>query len=191
MKIYFATHNLNKLKEVNAILNQYEVIGLNDLGITNEIPETGTTLDENAFLKANYLFENYKIDCFADDTGLEVVSLNGAPGVYSARYAGAQKDNTANIQLLLHNLNDTENRAARFRTVICLFLNGQQHTFEGIVNGHITRELSGSEGFGYDPVFIPEGYDITFAEMSLEEKNSISHRGRAIKKLSDYLSPTI
>jgi XTP/dITP diphosphohydrolase len=190
MKICFATHNENKIREVRSILHPIEIVGLTELGQQEEIPETGQTLDENSLLKAQFLFEKFQFNCFADDTGLEVESLNGAPGVYSARYAGNQKDNQANIDLLLKNLEGITNRNARFRTVISLILNGETLTFEGIVNGRITEGLSGREGFGYDPVFIPEGYDITFAQMSLKEKNNISHRGKAIKKLVDYLSST-
>jgi len=190
MKICFATHNENKLREVRSILNPIKVVGLTELGQQEEIPETGQTLDENSLLKSQFVFTKFQVNCFADDTGLEVESLNGAPGVYSARYAGDQKDNRANIDLLLKNLEGITNRNARFRTVISLILNGETLTFEGIVNGRITEGLSGSEGFGYDPIFIPEGYDITFAQMSLEEKNSISHRGKAIKKLVDYLRST-
>lgn len=187
MKICFATHNENKIREVRELLDPIEIIGLTELSQDEEIPETGQTLDENSLIKAEFLFSKFKVNCFADDTGLEVEALDGAPGVYSARYAGDQKDNQANINLLLQNLTGIKNRNARFRTVISLILNGQTVTFEGIVNGQITKELSGSEGFGYDPVFIPEGYDITFAEMSLDEKNKISHRGRAVRKLVDYL----
>lgn len=190
MRICFATHNENKLREVRSILSPIKVVGLTELGQHEEIPETGQTLDENSLLKAKFLFHKFQVNCFADDTGLEVESLNGAPGVYSARYAGDQKNNKANIQLLLQNLKGIKNRNAQFRTVISLILNGETLTFEGIVNGRITEELSGNEGFGYDPIFIPEGYDITFAQMSMEEKNNISHRGKAIKKLVDYLRST-
>ncbi|MFT7034722.1 MAG: XTP/dITP diphosphohydrolase [Cyclobacteriaceae bacterium] len=190
MKICFATHNENKLREVRSILHPTKIVGLTELGQHEEIPETGQTLDENSLLKAQFLFTKFQLNCFADDTGLEVESLNGSPGVYSARYAGDKKDNQANIDLLMKNLEGITNRNARFRTVISLILNGETLTFEGIVNGRITEELSGSEGFGYDPIFIPEGYDITFAQMSLEEKNSISHRGKALKKLVDYLRST-
>ena len=190
MEICFATHNENKIREVRILLHPIKIVGLTELGQHEEIPETGQTLDENSLLKAQFLFSKFQVNCFADDTGLEVESLNGAPGVYSARYAGDKKDNQANIDLLLQNLEGIENRNARFRTVISLILNGETFTFEGVVNGRITKDISGSEGFGYDPIFMPEGYDITFAEMSLEEKNSISHRGKAIKKLVDYLRST-
>lgn len=190
MEICFATHNENKIREVRSLLHPIKIVGLTELGQHEEIPETGQNLDENSLLKAQFLFSKFKVNCFADDTGLEVESLNGAPGVYSARYAGDKKDNQANIDLLLQNLEGIEDRNARFRTVISLILNGETFTFEGIVNGRITENISGSEGFGYDPIFIPDGYDITFAEMSLEEKNSISHRGKAIKKLVDYLRST-
>ncbi len=187
MKICFATHNENKLREVKALLDPIEVVGLNDLGQTEEIPEDGVTLDENAAIKARFVAEKYQINCFADDTGLEVEALDGAPGVYSARYAGPQKDNQANIDLLLTNLKGVNNRKARFRTVIHLILDGETIALDGIVNGEITHERSGTDGFGYDPVFRPEGYDITFAEMSMDAKNKISHRGRAIRKLVQHL----
>ena len=188
MKICFATHNSNKLKEVQEILKQFEIFGLDDIGCKEEIPETGSTLVENSKIKAEYVWQTYKISCFADDTGLEVDALNGAPGVYSARYAGDQKNNSANIELLLKNLKSETIRSARFKTVITLILNGEVHLFEGVVEGNITDELKGNEGFGYDPVFIPDGYDRTFAEMSSDEKNAISHRGRAIAKLVDFLN---
>ena len=187
MKICFATHNENKLREVRRLLPGFEVVGLNDLGITEEIVEDGATLDENATIKAEYVWKKCGVDCFADDTGLEVSNLNGAPGVYSARYAGNQKNNQANIELLLKNLTGKSDRSARFRTVICLIQNGDKTLFEGIVKGRITNELHGTEGFGYDPVFTPEGFGSTFAEMAMEEKNKISHRGRAIQQLISFL----
>lgn len=188
MKICFATHNENKLREVRSLLKEIEIVGLRDLGQQVEIPEGGNTLDENAGIKAGFVWDNYQVNCFADDTGLEVDALDGAPGVYSARYAGEAKDSAANMKLLLENLKGTDNRKARFRTVIYLILNGETKTFEGVVNGTITRSLSGAEGFGYDPVFMPEGYNVTFAEMSMAEKNEISHRGRAIRGLAEYLN---
>ncbi|MEP2024149.1 MAG: non-canonical purine NTP diphosphatase [Reichenbachiella sp.] len=187
MKICFATHNENKLKEINQILRDFEIVGLNDIGCTEEIPETGSTLDENSKIKADFVAEKYNIPCFADDTGLEVEVLNGEPGVYSARYAGGERDNQANINLLLKNLETHSNRSARFRTVITLILNGDSHQFEGIINGRIIEEFRGEGGFGYDPIFIPDGHEQTFAEMSAEVKNSISHRGRAVAKLVKYL----
>lgn len=188
MKICFATHNENKLEEVKSLLPLFDIIGLNALGQTEEIPETGITLDENSILKAQFVWDKFKVNCFADDTGLEVEALDGAPGIITARYAGNQRDNDANIQLLLKNLQGKANRKAQFRTIITLITNGQQTLFEGIVKGEIAESLSGQKGFGYDPIFIPEGYDITFAEMPMAEKSAISHRGRAIKKLVDYLS---
>ena len=187
MKICFATHNENKLREVKSLLNGFEIVGLNDIGQTDEIPEDGLTLDENAYKKAGFVSNKFSINCFADDTGLEVESLDGAPGVFSARYAGEVKDNQANISLLLQNLEGKSNRKAQFRTVVCLIVDGETKIFEGVAKGEITKTKSGKEGFGYDPVFIPEGYKSTFAEMSMEDKNSISHRGIAIKKLVEYL----
>ncbi|WP_456460528.1 non-canonical purine NTP diphosphatase [Reichenbachiella sp.] len=187
MKICFATHNENKLREINEILSDYDIVGLNEIGCTEEIPETGTTLSENSKIKADFVTANYGISCFADDTGLEVEALNGEPGVYSARYAGNERDNLANINLLLKKLETHSNKSARFRTVITLNLEGETYQFEGIVNGAIVSELKGEKGFGYDPIFIPEGYNRTFAEMSSEEKNAISHRGRAVAKLVQFL----
>lgn len=187
MKICFATHNENKLREINEILSDYDVVGLADIGCTVEIPETGKTLEENSKIKADFVTLNYAISCFADDTGLEVEALNGDPGVYSARYAGSERDNLGNIDLLLKNLKPHMNKVARFRTVITLNLDEETHQFEGIVNGKIVSELKGEKGFGYDPIFIPDGYDLTFAEMSSGEKNAISHRGRAVAKLVEFL----
>ena len=208
MKIVFATNNLHKLQEVRQILgDSFEVLSLKDIGCDVDIPETGQTLEENALQKARYVYDNYHIDCFADDTGLEVEALNGAPGVYSARYAAMEPtgsdspkshDSEANMARLLRELSDKDNRKARFRTVIALIQKKdvcpcgctsikQEHLFDGIVKGEITTERSGVEGFGYDPIFRPEGYDQTFAEMNAEQKNSISHRGRATAKLAEYL----
>ena len=193
MKIVFATNNQHKLSEIRQILgSRVEVLSLNDIGCDVDIPETGTTLEENALQKAQYIYDNYHIDVFADDTGLEVDALNGAPGVYSARYASmennsASHDSEANIVRLLKELGDNNNRRARFRTVIALIQQGKVHEFEGIVNGNIISERRGGEGFGYDPIFQPEGYDQTFAEMGAETKNHISHRARATQKLADYL----
>ena len=188
IKIVFATNNTHKLAEVRAVLGDgYELVTLKDVGITEDIPETGATLDENATLKARYVYNRTGMDCFADDTGLEVEALNGAPGVHSARYATDGHDFKANNRKLLNELQGTENRHARFRTVISLIRGGVEQQVEGIVEGVIAHEESGAEGFGYDPLFIPTGYDRTFAEMSAEEKNAISHRGRAVAKLAAIL----
>ena len=187
MKICFATHNENKLEEVKLMLPQFELIGLNDLGQFTEIPETGSILDENSIQKAQFVWDKFGVNCFADDTGLEVDALNGAPGVITARYAGDQRDNDANIKLLLKNLEEQSNRKAQFRTIITLIINGKQTLFEGIVKGEIAKSFSGQKGFGYDPIFKPEGYDITFAEMPMAQKSAISHRGRAIEKLMAFL----
>jgi XTP/dITP diphosphohydrolase len=193
MKIVFATNNQHKLSEIRQILgSRVEVLSLKDIGCDVDIPETGTTLEENALQKAQYIYDNYHIDVFADDTGLEVDALNGAPGVYSARYASmennsASHDSEANMVRLLKELGDNNNRRARFRTVIALIQQGKVHEFEGIVNGNIISERRGGEGFGYDPIFQPDGYDQTFAEMGAETKNQISHRARATQKLANYL----
>jgi len=187
-QICFATHNKNKLSEVSDMLyRQYSLVGLAEIGCTEEIPETGATLEENSKIKAEYVWKNFHCDCFADDTGLEVDALGGDPGVRSARYAGTDRDNGANMELLLDRLKNNSNRKARFRTIITLFLRGQMHQFEGIVDGKIGKELKGTGGFGYDPIFIPDGYDVTFAEMNPDAKNAISHRGRAIEKLVRFL----
>jgi len=188
MKIIFATNNAHKLSEVQAVLGDgYELVTPRQCGIDEEIPETAETLEGNARQKARYLFERTGLDCFADDTGLEVEALNGAPGVHSARYATDGHDFAANNRLLLKNLAGEENRRARFRTVICLIEQGKEHLFEGIVEGRIIDHESGEEGFGYDPLFVPDGFDRTFAEMTAEEKNAVSHRGRAVRKLVAYL----
>ena len=187
-RIVFATNNAHKLSEVKAVLGDgYELVTLREVGITEDIPETGATLDENASIKARYVYERTGLDCFADDTGLEVTALNGAPGVRSARYATDGHDFAANNAKLLRELEGKEDRSARFRTVISLIRNGVEEQVEGVVEGTIATSLSGSEGFGYDPLFIPEGHDITFAEMSAEEKNAISHRGRAVAALVKIL----
>jgi XTP/dITP diphosphohydrolase len=187
-RIVFATNNAHKLSEVKAVLGDgYELVTLREVGITEDIPETGATLDENASIKARYVYERTGLDCFADDTGLEVTALNGAPGVRSARYATDGHDFAANNAKLLRELEGKEDRSARFRTVISLIRNGIEEQVEGIVEGTIATSLSGSEGFGYDPLFIPEGHNITFAEMSAEEKNAISHRGRAVAALVKIL----
>jgi XTP/dITP diphosphohydrolase len=183
-RIVFATNNAHKLAEVKAVLGaEYELVTLREVGITEDIPETGATLDENATIKARYVYERTGLDCFADDTGLEVVALDGAPGVHSARYATDGHDFAANNAKLLREMEGKEDRRARFRTVISLIRNGVEEQVEGIVEGRIATAMSGSEGFGYDPLFIPEGYDISFAEMSAEQKNAISHRGRAVEEL--------
>ena len=188
MKIVFATNNAHKLEEIRHILGpSVDVLSLNDIGCHDDIPETGTTLEANALQKARYIRDKYGYDCFADDTGLEVEALNGEPGIYSARYAGEGHDSEANMQKLLSKLQDVDNRKARFRTVIALLQKGEERFFEGIVNGKILEEEHGEGGFGYDPIFQPEGYEQTFAEMTAEEKNSVSHRGRAVAKLADYL----
>ena len=198
MKIVFATNNQHKLSEVRQILgDSIEVLSLNDIGCHEDIPETGTTLEANAQQKAQYIYDHYHIDCFADDTGLEVDALGGAPGVYSARYAAIRcaatssqpidHDSEANMTRLLNELGENNNRKARFRTVIALIQQGELHEFEGIVNGQIIRERRGGEGFGYDPIFQPDGYDQTFAELGTEVKNQISHRARATKKLCEFL----
>jgi len=189
MKIVFATNNQNKLMEVRKILgNKFEVLSLSDIGCHDDIPEKGQTLEDNALLKAQYVYNKYRVDCFADDTGLEVEALGGAPGVYSARYAGGVgHDSEANMRKLLKELENKDNRKARFRTIFVLIIGGKVQKFEGIVNGEIIREKRGGEGFGYDPIFKPEGYDKTFAELGTGIKNQISHRARATKKLAEYL----
>lgn len=188
-KLVFATNNAHKLDEIRAILgNKMEILSLNDINCHADIPETADTLEGNAALKAQYIYKNFGLDCFADDTGLEVEALNGAPGIYSARYAGGEgHDSEANMKKLLAEMEGKENRKARFRTAICLIEDGKEHLFEGIVNGEIIQERRGGSGFGYDPVFVPEGYTETFAEMGNDEKNKISHRARAVAKLCDYL----
>ena len=188
MRLLFATNNSHKLAEVSAVLGaDYELTTPRDCGVTEEIPETQPTLEGNAVQKARYLYERTGLDCFADDTGLEVEVLDGAPGVRSARYATDGHDFTANNRLLLQNLAGETNRRARFRTVICLIEGGEEHLFEGIVEGRIIDHEAGGEGFGYDPLFIPDGFDRTFAEMTADEKNDISHRGRAVRRLAEYL----
>lgn len=189
MKIVFATNNAHKLAEINDILGDgFEIVSLNDIGCHEDIPETGATLEENARQKTAFVAGNYHHDCFADDTGLEVEALNGEPGVHSARYAeGTDHDSEANMEKLLRKLGNNNNRKARFRTVISLILNGEEHQFEGRVDGTIAFERQGSEGFGYDPVFVPDGYDKSFAELGEEVKNRISHRARAVAKLAEFL----
>ena len=188
-KFVFATNNAHKLEEVTAILgDKIELLSMKDIHCHADIPETADTLEGNALLKARYIFENYTMDCFADDTGLEVEALNGAPGVYSARYAGDAHNSEANMRKLLQDMEGIENRKAQFRTVFALIINGKEHLFEGIVKGEITKHRCGSSGFGYDPVFIPEGYTQTYAEMGNTLKNKISHRALATNKLCNFLS---
>lgn len=188
-KLVFATNNAHKLEEIRAILgDKMEILSLADINCHVDIPETADTLEGNAYLKAKYIYTHYGLDCFADDTGLEVEALDGAPGVYSARYAGNGHDSQANMQKLLKEMEEKNNRKAQFRTVISLIEKGEEKLFEGSVRGEITREKRGNSGFGYDPVFQPEGFDVTFAEMGSDVKNKISHRARAVKALCDYLS---
>ena len=189
-ELVFATNNAHKLDEIRAILgDKMHILSLNDINCHEDIPETADTLEGNASLKAEYIFNHYGKDCFADDTGLEVEALDGAPGIYSARYAGGDgHDSEANMTKLLENMADKDNRKARFRTAICLIEGGEKHFFDGIVNGEIIRARRGASGFGYDPIFMPEGYTETFAEMGNDEKNKISHRARAVAKLCDYLN---
>ncbi len=187
--LVFATNNQHKLQEVRQILgDRFEIKGLSDIGCDVDIPETADTLEGNAMQKAKYVKEHYGLDCFADDTGLECTALDGAPGIRSARYAGENHDSEANMRKLLENLKEKSDRSAQFRTVIALLYQGEEHLFEGVVRGGIITEHKGTQGFGYDPVFVPEGYNTTFAEMTAEEKNSISHRGRAVAKLAAFLA---
>jgi len=188
MQIVFASNNKNKIKEIQLLLpSKIQVLSLEDIGCFEEIPETANTIEGNAIQKANYVTKKYGYNCFADDTGLEVVALNGEPGVYSARYAGEQKDSSDNMDKLLDNLRDKSNRSAQFKTVIALNLNGKQTMFTGIVKGKIIHEKKGTNGFGYDPIFVAEGYDKTFAELTLEEKSKISHRGLAVQQMVAFL----
>jgi len=188
MKLLFATSNQNKTDEIQKMLPaNFEVITLKDIDLNEEIPETQNTIQGNAIQKSNYIIDHFNIDCFADDTGLEITALNGEPGVKSARYAGEQRSNSDNMSLVLKRLENKTDRSARFKTVISLQLKGNHHLFEGIVNGEIRKELSGGNGFGYDPIFEPENCGRTFGEMSMEEKNKYSHRARAFKKMIDYL----
>ena len=187
-KLVVATNNAHKLEEIAAILgNEMELLSLKDINCHADIPETADSLEGNARQKAMYIYENYGMDCFADDTGLEVEALNGAPGVYSARYAGDGHDSEANMQKLLKELEGKENRKAQFRTAICLIMEGKEYLFEGIVKGAIIQEKRGGAGFGYDPIFVPEGYEQTFAELGNDIKNTISHRARAVEKLCKFL----
>ncbi len=189
MKIVFATNNPNKILEIQSMLpNNIEIISLENIGCHEDIPETADTIEGNAIQKANYILDKYGYDCFADDTGLEVEALNNEPGVFSARYAGEQRNADDNMNKLLSNLENKPNRKAQFKTVICLNLNGNQHLFIGIAEGEITLQKTGNGGFGYDPIFRPDGFDKTFAEISLEIKNQISHRGKATAELIDFLN---
>ncbi len=191
-KLVFATNNNNKLREVKAILkDKIELLSLKDINCNVDIPETADTIPGNAKLKAKYVNVHYNMNCFADDTGLEVEALDGAPGVYSARYAGEDKSSEANMQKLLHELDGKEDRKAQFKTVIALILDGKEYLFEGVIKGEIIKEKKGDTGFGYDPIFVPEGYNQTFAEMGDEIKNKISHRAIAINKLCEFLEKNI
>jgi len=191
IKIVLASNNKNKLKEIQQMIpKNYEIVSLMDINCFEDIPETSNTLQGNALQKAQFVYDNYNLNCFADDTGLEVDALDGQPGVYSARYAGSECSAEDNMIKLLKELEGEENRSARFRTVIASIIDGNVNYFEGIVEGEITKEKSGGEGFGYDPIFRPIGHETTFAQMSLEDKNEISHRGRALRKFNHFLSKT-
>jgi XTP/dITP diphosphohydrolase len=193
-QLVFATNNAHKLEEVAAILQQdqyrepIQLLSLNDINCHDDIDETGTTFIANASLKSHHIYNKYGVNCFGDDSGLEIDALNGEPGVYSARYAGQHSNHAANIAKVLENLSGIENRKARFRTVISLVWNGGEHFFDGVVEGTIRQETTGTEGFGYDPIFQPDGYDITFAEMTMAQKNAISHRAIAVEKLVKFLN---
>jgi len=192
MKLCFATRNPNKIKEIKAKLGDaFEIVNLDDIQCQEELPETTGTIEGNSAQKAQFVWEHYKVNCFADDSGLEVAALAGAPGVDSAMYAGVHGDSEANIKLLLKNLQAVNHREAQFKTVITLVIDGKTHQFEGIIEGTILEEKKGEEGFGYDPVFLPKGYQQTFAEMPLEEKNRISHRSKATEKLIQFLQSTL
>lgn len=186
--LVFATNNQHKLEEVSHILgDKIQLLSLKDIHCDTDIPETADTLEENALLKARYIHRHYGLDAFGDDTGLEIEALGNAPGVYSARYAGEEKDSQANMLKVLHNLEGIENRKARFRTAISLILDGKEYLFEGIINGKIIEEKRGEAGFGYDPIFVPDGYDKTFAELGEDIKNTISHRALAVQQLVNFL----
>ncbi len=192
MQLVFASSNKNKISEIQSMLPEtIQILSLEAIGCHEEIPETAATIEGNAILKANYISNKYGYDCFADDTGLEVAALNGEPGVFSARYAGEQRNSDDNMNKLLDNLSDKNNRKAQFKTVIALNINGKQELFTGIAEGEITPEKTGTKGFGYDPIFQPLGYKETFAELSLEIKNEISHRGKATQKLINFLKKTL
>lgn len=188
MKLVFASNNKNKIKEIkNQLPDSIEILSLEDIGCVVDIPETADTIEGNALLKADFIKRHYGYDCFADDSGLEVDALNGAPGVYSARYAGEQKNDEDNMDKLLRELKDKDNRKANFKTVITLHIKGETYNFTGIVNGRIIDQRKGTDGFGYDPIFQADGMDKTFAEISMEEKIAISHRGKAVKQLVEFL----
>lgn len=188
MELCFATNNKGKLEEINSLIgDKFQILSLQDIGCLEDLAETQLTLEGNSRQKAEYVWEKYKVNCFADDTGLEVFALDGAPGVISARYAGEKCSPEDNMQLLLKNMQGMTNRKARFRTCITLFLNGSVVQFEGVVNGEILKEKKGSKGFGYDPIFLPEGYSESFAELDMGEKNRISHRGKAVRALISFL----
>ena len=188
-KLVFATNNDHKLRELRQILStEFELLSLDDINCTDDIPETGTTLEVNASQKSFYIWDKYGINCFADDTGLEIEVLGNEPGVYSARYAGEDKSATANMLKVLEKMENKTNRKARFRCVVSLIIDGKEKQFEGIVEGKILTEKHGEAGFGYDPIFMPDGYNLSFAEMNANDKNQISHRGRAVMKLVDYLN---
>ena len=188
MQLVFASNNKNKIKEIQLLVSDtIQILSLEEIGCTEDIPETADTIEGNAILKANYVTEKFGFNCFADDSGLEVDALNGEPGVFSARYAGEPKNDENNIDKLLANLKEIENKKANFKTVICLNLNGEQQLFTGIINGQIIAERVGTNGFGYDPIFVADGYQKTFAELTLEEKSNISHRGIAVKQLITFL----
>jgi XTP/dITP diphosphohydrolase len=187
MTLVFATHNLHKLEEVRSLAgNSFELKGLADIACFEDIPETGSTFHDNASLKSNFIYRKFNVNCFADDSGLEVDALNGEPGIYSARYSPSG-DAGDNLQLVLDKMQNLSNRRANFRCVISLILNGTEYFFEGVVNGSLLTHRSGSSGFGYDPIFVPDGYDISFAEMPMDQKNKISHRGRAIEEMVKFL----
>ncbi|MEO7211935.1 RdgB/HAM1 family non-canonical purine NTP pyrophosphatase [Mucilaginibacter sp.] len=188
-QLVFATNNRHKLMEVSAkIKGQLALLTLDDIGCTDEIDETGLTFKDNASIKSHYIWDKYQLNCFGDDSGLEIVALNGEPGIYSARYGGEHGNHKTNNDKVLSKLTGLSNRGAQFRTVISLMWNGEEYFFEGVITGSIRREISGTDGFGYDPIFQPDGYDITFAEMDLEQKNSISHRAIAVEKLIAFLN---
>ena|ERR1700739_2333416 len=189
MQLVFATHNNNKVAEIKALIPaSIKVSTLDEIGIHEEIPETANTIKDNALLKVRFVYQRFKCDCFADDTGLEVDAINGEPGVYSARYAGEGKSANANIEKLLLKLKDANSRSAKFKTVIAAIIDGKEYIFEGIVHGIISEMKMGQNGFGYDPVFVPDGYMVSFAQMTMVEKNSISHRGLAVKKFAQFLN---
>lgn len=191
MELVFVTANQNKAHEVQKVIsNDIKILSLKDIGCIVDIEETGTTFSENALIKARYIYTHYKKNCFADDSGLEVSALNGDPGIYSARYAGEPKNDLRNTKKLLESLGDKTNREACFKTIIALIIDGKEFTFEGRIDGTITKEARGTNGFGYDPVFIPKGFQKTFAEMSFEEKNTVSHRAIAINEMNDFLKNT-